>query len=198
MIRVVTGQRVRDAVTGMLLEDVRYEEVPEYMVDQFYDDGTHGDEVANDGTYTNVVEIDDVIGPETAELQLKLINLLLGSEEMGPLGFFRLFALTDEPVSQLPKRIMTEEDLDTKLETWANVFLRMFRKNKDDLYSDFYSLYVPSPPPKPQLPIPPGFNPVEMEALKEEQEAMQSNSGNDLFGGSAAGDPMGGHMGRYY
>ncbi|MCD6386665.1 hypothetical protein J7M23_12940 [Candidatus Sumerlaeota bacterium] len=189
MIRVVTGRRVKCAVTGELLEDVRYEEVPETMKDQFYDDGTHGDEVANDGTYTNIEEINDVIGPKALELEIKLINLLLAAESYGPLGFFRLFTLTDEPVSLIPKRILTEEDLDTKLESWANIFLRMFRKNKDDIYSEFYSLYVPPPPLKPKYPMPPGFNPVEMEKAKEAQKKM---------GVGVLGEPIGAASSRYY
>lgn len=191
MIRVVTGRRVKCAVTGQLLEDVRYEEVPETMKDQFYDDGTHGDEVANDGTYTNIEEINDVIGVEAFELEIRLVNLLLAAENFGPLGFFRLFVLTDDPVSLIPKRILTEEDLDTKLESWANIFLRMFRKNKDDIYSEFYSLYVPPPPPKPKFPMPPGFNPVEMEKAKEERQRMGMETG-------VLGEPVGAASGRYY
>ncbi len=190
MIRVVTGRRVKCAVCGRLLEDIRYEEVPETLKDQYYDDGTHGDEVANDGTYTNIEEISDVVGPGCLAIETRLINLLLTSEELGPLGFFRLFTLTDEPISNIPKRINTEEDLDNKLESWANVFLRMFRKNKDDIYSEFYSLYVPPPPVKPKFPLPPGFNPPEIDKMKEEMEAQERER--------AVGEPMGGASSRYY
>lgn len=194
MIRVVTGRRVHCAVCNRLLEDVRFEEVPETMRDEFYDDGTHGDEVANDGTYTNIEVVDNVIGPECVELEIKLINLLVSSEDKGPLGFFRLFALTDEDVSLVPQRILVEEDLDTKLQSWASVFLRMFRKNKDDIYSEFYSLYVPPPPQKPKLPMPPGFNPPERERLEAEQEQQRGA----FMGEGIMGEPMGGASGRYY
>lgn len=205
MIRVITGRRVNCAVCGKLLEDVQYDEVPETMKDLFYDDGTHGDEVANDGTYTNIEEIKDFIGPECLPLVIRLVNLLVASEDFGPLGFFRLFALTDEPVSLIPKRISTEEDLDAKLESWAGLFLRMFRQNKDDIYSAFYNLYVPPPPTKPKLPIPPGFNPVAMEKMRQ-QGSGQMWQGGPMPGGvmpeaagvGPAGEPVGPATGKYY
>ncbi len=203
MIRVITGRKVKCAVCGRLLEDVVYEEVPETMKDKFYDDGTHGDEVANDGTYTNIVEVNDVIGPECRPLLFRLVNLLSGSDDLGPLGFFRLFVMTDEPVSTVPKSIGVEEDLDTKLESWAGVFLRMFRKNKDDVYSEYYNLYVPPPPMKPKYPVPPGFNPIEAEQREKAGQAQQQRGGmmgpeGPMGSGEVMGEPGAGRAGGYY
>lgn len=199
MMRVVTGRKVNCAVCGKLLEDIRYEEVPETMRDQFYDDGTHGDVQAGDGTYTNIEEIKDMIGSECMPLVIRLANLLLTSEEYGPLGFFRLFILTDEPVSLIGKRILTEEELDSKLESWAGIFFRMFRKNKDDLYSEFYTLYMPPPPMKPKYPMPPGFNPVEMEKMKEAQASQQAGAMMpEYVGREVTGEAEGAASSRYF
>ncbi|HPB32358.1 MAG TPA: hypothetical protein PLB62_12955 [Candidatus Sumerlaeota bacterium] len=160
MIRVVTGSRVVCAVSGQLLEDTIYRDVPEADKDMFYDDGTHGDEVASDGTYTNITIRDDVMSPDSHKVLVKLLRLLENIEMAEPIDFFRLDVVALDPLTSLPHNINEEEERDLKLTEWNDRFLQGFRTNQNVPESPFFPLYVPSPPSYPSLPLPPGFEPA--------------------------------------
>jgi uncharacterized membrane protein YgcG len=201
MVTVIGGNRVRCAVCGALLEDVRKGQVPEIEAKtKYYDDGTHGDVEAGDGEYTNIVEIDHkYIGPECNAVKERLLSLLRYCEDTDSLHFFGLYATTTEPISQITKERYEEQERDAKLKEWEERFLRMFRKNPDDPTSDFYPLYVPLPPEKPTVPIPPGFDPILAEKQREEQQQQQQQqiagggrSWRGARGGGVVGGPAGG------
>jgi len=201
MVMVIGGQRVRCVVCGTLLEDVRRAQVPEIVAKtQFHDDGTHGDAEAGDGEYTNITEHnDEFLGPECNALKQRLLSLLHYCEETDSLQFFRLYATTTEPISQITKSRYEEQERDAKLKEWNERFLRMFRKNPDDPTSGFYPLYVPIPPKPPEAPMPPGFNPILAEQLREEerrqQQQQQQQVTADRWGGARGGETMGGPAG---
>lgn len=195
MVTVLVGQRIRCAVCGTLLEDVRRTQVPEIVAKtNFYDDGTHGDAEAGDGEYTNISERDDeFMGPECNALKERLLSLLRYCEDTSSLEFFRLYATTTEPISQITKGRFEEQERDAKLKEWDERFLRMFRKNPDDPTSEFYPLYVPLPPETPRAPMPPGFNPILAEKQREEQEQQQQQqAAASRWGGARGGGVIGG------
>ncbi len=210
MVMVIGGQRVRCAVCGALLEDVRRAQVPEIVAKtQFYDDGTHGDIEAGDGEYTNITERnDEFLGPDCNALKERLLSLLRYCEEADSLQFFRLYATTTEPISQITKSRYEEQERDAKLKEWNERFLRMFRKNPDDPTSGFYPLYVPIPPETPGAPMPPGFNPILAEKQREEEERQQQQAatadrwsgarGGGVTGGPAGGGSGGASSGAYF
>ncbi len=205
MVMVIGGQRVRCAVCGSLLEDVRMAQVPEIVAKtQFYDDGTHGDAEAGDGQYSNITERnDEFLGTECNALKERLLSLLRYCEETDSLQFFRLYATTTEPISQITKSRYEEQERDAKLKEWNERFLRMFRKNPDDPTSGFYPLYVPMPPEPPQVPMPPGFNPILAEQQREEERRQQqqevtADRWSGARGGGVMGGPAGGRGGSSY
>ncbi len=204
-IRVLSGSRVTCAVCGTLLEDTVYKEVPESQKENYYDDGTHGDAEAGDGTYTNITVCSDVMCPACHSILQKLLTLLSITENTEPMDFFRLNVVTTDPLSSLPKQITEEQNRDIKLSEWNDRFLQMFRVNKNDPNSPFYPLYVPPPPSYPSVPLPQGFTPI-VAATPTPTEGTGGEfmgPGGRMGTGSTAvmgveGEGRGGHMGSYY
>lgn len=190
-IRVLTGSRVQCAVSGEILEDIVYRDVPEWEKDNYFDDGTHGDAEAGDGTYTNITIRNDVMSPTSHVVLQRLLTLTENIEGMEPMDFYRLNVVTSEPLSTLPKQIDEEQDRDMKMSEWNDRFLRMFRVRENDPQSEFYPLYVPPPPAHPNVPLPSGFQP----ALKATPTPAMGQMG---YGMGIEGEGMGGHMGNYY
>ncbi|HOE62189.1 MAG TPA: hypothetical protein PKW18_01880 [Candidatus Sumerlaeota bacterium] len=160
MIRVLTGSRVECAVSGILLEDIVYKDVPESEKNNYYDDGTHGDQEANDGTYTNITVRKDVMSPESHEILKKTLTLMENIEQMESIDFYRLNVATTDPLSSLTNMVEEEKNKDLKLAEWNNNFLRIFRIDESDSNSAFYPLYIPPMPSIPAVTLPEGFKPV--------------------------------------
>jgi len=192
-IRVLAGSRVQCAVSGALLEDIVYKEVEETNKGEYYDDGTHGDAEAGDGTYTNITVKSDVMSPESHEILQRLLSLLETVEGMEPMDFYRLNVVTSEPLSSIPKQISEQQDRDIKLTEWNDRFLRVFRKDENNPKSDFYPLYVPPPPAYPNVPLPDGFQPV---TQATPTPAAGRGIGGEMPG--ITGEGRGGHKGAYY
>ncbi len=189
MVRVLSGFRVQCAVTGVLLEDIVYKEVPEAEKGNYFDDGSHGDAEAGDGTYTNITVRNDVMSPEAHAILQKMMTLLNNIEDAEPMDFYRLNVATSEPLSSLPKQIDEEQDRDIKLTEWNDRFLRMFRQDENDPRSKFYPIYIPSPPSYPNVPLPQGFQPV----VKATPTPTALGQGMNITGEGAQG-----HMGSYF
>ncbi len=156
-ILVLTGQRVTCKVTGQLLEDIHYEYRPEVEKSNFYDDGQQGGDLqANDNIWTNFTEFNDVLSPEANRFKLIYLRLLSICENTNPLEFFRIPVATDEPLTPLPLLSAEEANRDkTFLQEWHKRFLALYRVDPDDPMSDFYPIFVPSPPRHPESPAPP-------------------------------------------
>ena len=183
-IRVLAGSRVVCAVSGRLLEDTVYKYVPEEEKSNYYDDGTHGDEEAGDGTYTNIEVINDVMSPESHSILQKILTLLGDIEDTEPMDFYRLNVVTTNPLSSLAKETEQEQDRDVKLGEWNDRFLQVFRINENDPTSPFYPLYVPPPPSYPNAPLPDNFKPV-----------VKATPTPEAGGAGRMGPGMGGPMG---
>lgn len=155
-ILVLTGEQVKCHVMNTLLEDIHFEYRPESEKGEYYDDGTHGDLLADDNIYTNISERNDVLSPEANRLKRVYLRMLSLVEETNPIEFFRIPVAIEEPLSRLPRMSDEERDRDeTYLREWHQRFLAMYRQDPEDPMSDFYPIFVPSPPRPPETPSPP-------------------------------------------
>jgi len=151
---VIEGTRVYCRVCGKLLQEAIRKQIPatDENKSRYYDDGQNGgDLVANDGIYTNVEISRDYIGPECADVRNKLITFLNRAEKESAVDFFRMTALSNDPVSSLAKTYEKEGQKDEYLKIWRNKFLSKYKKNPDDPNSEFLAIYVPKPPEYPSL-----------------------------------------------
>mgnify|MGYP001391775830 FL=1 len=87
-ISVLVGTRVRDAVTKELLDEPVELKVPETEKGNFYDDGTHGDVMANDGKFAMVEFADDVLGEGSQRAKEQMVKALVVAEDLTPLEFY--------------------------------------------------------------------------------------------------------------
>ena len=167
------GRRVYDAVTyrrnpntAIILDDIRRIDITEDQLSEFSDDGTQGDVEPNDSVYAQILptSTNEYIGAESAFYLEKVIYLLGAAEQMDPLEFFGLTALTSERVSDIPKyrERVAEKDSkiysmtpDGKITGWADSFLRLYRVETDNPDSKFFPLYIPRFPDPPAIPPPP-------------------------------------------
>ncbi len=186
-IRVITGTRVYDALTGQLLDDASKMDVPESEKANYFDDGTHGDLIPGDGEFTRVDEKSSFIGPANQRVKEQLVQALIEAESLDPIKFFGYNVLSTDhgggtsernrawtvvkdpkgkgrmiveaPAAQpviVPKYRDKLAERDDKVKNdWSIRFLQEYRKNKDNISSDFYTLYVPMPPPMPSVLPPP-------------------------------------------
>jgi hypothetical protein len=102
-IKVITGTRVFDAVTMELLDDAVVKEVPESEKANYYDDGTHGDLVANDGQYTRVEEEHDKVGQSSQRVKERLVGALVAADQLSPLEFYGYRIMTTDRVVDVPR-----------------------------------------------------------------------------------------------
>ena len=164
---ILTGQRVRDAITKKLLDDVYYDHVPQNRFAEVYpdprdrpkDDGVWPDLKAEDSIYSNFKVIDDqYIGYETNELRKAEVRMLIATEAVTPQKFFLISVTAADPYSSLPFNIDTEEERDKKIEEWNQRWLAAFRQQpSNNPMSNFLPLYVPRPPSFPYSDPPVGF-----------------------------------------
>lgn len=166
--KVLTGERVYSRLQlgtspPELLQDAEITTVFGMLTDiktKYYDDGTHGDVKANDGIWSYVTERNDVISPAEFRIMNRIIASLSAAEQTAPHEFFRLPVTTTDPLSQMPQSMEWEAQRDEKISEWNRLILREFRMNTDDITSRFWPVFVPPPPPAPEMEIPPGFDPT--------------------------------------
>ena len=186
-IKVVTGTRVFDAVSGELLDDVIEKMVPATDKEQYFDDGTHGDLQADDGQYARIDERSDVLGAGLQRVKESLVQAIVSAADLDPLDFFGYSLMSTERIAHVPRNrawkivpnpdggpgfvlaeMATEKPLlvpkyrdqlakrdDRVKNDWADRFLAEFRRSRDSLTSEFYALYIPTPPQKPTMQPPP-------------------------------------------
>ncbi len=123
-VLVKSGKIVYCAVFNDLLEyDVQFFRVGANQLENYYDDGTHGDEVANDGIASNIEIItDEYLGPfaiqykERLELALERIKIDSNGLEIQdwPLQFYGI-SVAEVPItvkSVMDKDVAPEEEID--------------------------------------------------------------------------------------
>jgi len=183
-IRVLTGQRVFDAVTNALLEDPAYVDVKQSEQENYADDGIRDNGIQNDGVRGDVKTIkDQFIGAETNSIKNRLINLVRNAENLSPMVFFGYHVMAVDPTTQhrdMPNLLVKEAQRDELLRDWNARFLADFRTDKTDPRSGYFQLYVPEPPRMPRFPMPPGYT------SPQKQAEGQAASG---VGGTVGGVP---------
>jgi hypothetical protein len=194
--KVLTGERVYSRLQlgtspPELLQDAEIVSVMGMLSDvrtKYYDDGTHGDTKANDGIWSYVTERNDVISPAEFRIMNRIIASLAAAEQTDPHEFFRLPVTTTDPLSQLPQHMDWEAQRDEKISEWNRLVLREFRMNTDDTTSRFWPVFVPPPPPAPEMEIPPGFDPTG----RTVGGAITASSAYGGYPGGMGADPYGG------
>jgi hypothetical protein len=155
---VLVGERIYCPVTGRLIEDARWQQVWTFEAQRnFYDDGTHGDAVANDTFYTNIRDREDEVSTVAWRMLHQNRQMIGLAAEMEPHVFFKLTATSTAQGSILPNSVSKEREQDARVEEWSGKFLRDYRKDPNDDLSDFYKPYIPLPPQAPDVPPPANF-----------------------------------------
>lgn len=104
LVMVKYGEKVYDALYKDLVRyNVYYIQVPPDTVGvHYFDDGTHGDEVAYDGVPSLItVREDEFFGPFTIIYKKRIENAIKVAEEMGATDFFNTFAASEQPDSSV-------------------------------------------------------------------------------------------------
>ena len=161
-VKVIGGERVYCAVqTGLMLNDAEERLVPEEEARKnYFDDGTHGDEIPDDTIWTNITVVrDKYMGPGANDLLRATLSSLLYNEKIDPMKFYGVSMVSLDSVSELNNALKIEENKDQLVRNWAQKWLARYRVNPDDVESPFYPLYIPPPPPIPAGEVPPGFDP---------------------------------------
>lgn len=145
MIPVVEGELVISAKSGEILQKPEKKMVPETLKDNYYDDGTHGDEVANDGIYSNVVVRKDVISKDEFKQRLMLESLINRISKDNPVEFYRLYVAADGHDPEIPSYSYWKSRRDEFVNDYKARVLAPYK----DANGNFYEVYEP---PKPATP----------------------------------------------
>jgi hypothetical protein len=142
LITVVEGELVISAKSGQILQRPERKMVPETMKDQYYDDGTHGDEVAGDGIYSNVTVRKDVISKDEYKQRIIIETFVGRIARDNPVDFYRVYAATDSYHPEIPSydywRTRKKEFID-------DYRLRALVSYKDEK-GNYYPVYEPPKP----------------------------------------------------
>ncbi|MFB3786574.1 MAG: hypothetical protein ACE15F_09400 [bacterium] len=195
------GEKIYDAVFGDLVDyKVYFIQVPADTIGvHYFDDGTHGDEVAFDGMPSNItINRDTYLGPFAIRYKTILKNAMEHAKEMGALEFYKLNVATENPdsiVTKLPdwEKQMKAEVLDTiasRLNQYEGLDDATYKKSIDPALFESMEGYgglggagmgagglLPDLPPPPGLP-----NPLELNFGMPE--------GTPELDGTAPGSPM--------
>jgi hypothetical protein len=142
MIPVVEGEMVISAKSGEVLQKPEKKNVPETMKDQYYDDGTHGDEVAGDGIYSNVVVRKDVISQQEYKQRVALEALINRISDDRAVDFFRVYIAADTPNPKLQSTQYWRSKKNDFIEDYKNRVLAPYKDEK----GEFYPVYEPPKP----------------------------------------------------
>ncbi len=145
MIPVVEGEMIISAKSGEVLQKPERKMVPETMKDQYFDDGTHGDEVAGDGIYSNVVVRKDVISKKEYTQRIALENLINKMSDDRPVDFYRVYVSADSPNPKIPSTQYWRTKKNDFIDDYKTRILAPYKDEK----GEFYPVYEP---PKPQVP----------------------------------------------
>lgn len=90
LVKVREGEKIVCAVTGKVLKDVEVKEMYENQLagGEYYDDGTHGDDLAGDGILSRVTVRRDLISEEAYAVREKLDRICRTARDMSPVDFY--------------------------------------------------------------------------------------------------------------
>jgi hypothetical protein len=124
-VTVKYGEKIYDALYKDLIRyNVFYIQVsPDSVGVDYFDDGTHGDEVAYDGIPSLItIREDEFFGPFTIIYKKRLEKAIKVAEEMGATSFFSTFAASEQPGSSLKTTTEYTQQFDEVFES-ARAFL---------------------------------------------------------------------------
>jgi hypothetical protein len=192
VFQAIEGRRIYDAVsfrlnpgTARILDDPRRIKVLEDATVNYSDDGrTLGDQEANDGLFSSIEttpSTEDQTGGLSHYYASKIMNMLSAAEELDPLQFYGLIAMTKERFSEVSKereKILDRNAMIYKVDeqnkfvgsTWAERFLDLYRLEQGNPESPFFPLYIPRPPAPPAVAPPTGWMPPQGIKSPEQQE----------------------------
>lgn len=125
VVTVKYGEKIYDALYKDLVRyNVYYIQVPpDHIGVDYFDDGTHGDEVAYDGIPSLItIREDEFFGPFTIIYKKRIEKAIEVAEKMGPTTFFNTFASSEKPGSKLKTTSEYDQQFDEVFES-ARAFL---------------------------------------------------------------------------
>jgi hypothetical protein len=130
---------------GKELRKPKRKEVLESQLSGFYDDGTHGDEVAGDGIYSNVTEERDRLDDQCWEELQSFRRLVEHAQQDSPVEFYMVYSATEDPQSNPPSPIPTygywASRRDSSDGFFSDYTTRIFAPFKDPITKEFYKHY---------------------------------------------------------
>ncbi len=181
---VLVGRRVYDAVSGGLLEDAVRISVRAEDLETFPDDGVTDNGIAGDGIHGNVNTFrNDFIGQFSNTMKNYLIHAVSNAEQIDPLVYYGFHVAKIDPAqveglkryglplpgdqeimavpnveSDFASVIKLEHDRDELVRQWNYEFLANYRVVANDPQSEYYAVFIPSPPLTPaNYPVPSGY-----------------------------------------
>jgi len=196
---VLTGRRVYDAVSGGLLEDALEITVRKEDADAYPDDGINDNGIAGDGVRGNVnTSRNQYIGYYSNLIKNYLVHAVHNAEQIDPMVYFGAHIAKMDPtpteglkrygrplpgdsdleqvvqvgtVPEMPSIINLERDRDELVKRWNKTFLARYRVDPNDPQSEYFPVFVPSPPlTPPDYPVPAGYVAPQAVAKAEEKQ----------------------------
>lgn len=139
LVTVIEGERIYDAVTGELLEKPKTRQIPIAQIgNNYFDDGTHGDEVAGDGIYSNIVERRDVIGTKTEQIKQSLLREIKKMKQDCAVEFYELPVAALDRNTILPSHNALNKQKQDFISDYENRVMAPYK----DADGKFYPVYV--------------------------------------------------------
>lgn len=194
---VLVGRRVFDAVSGALLEDAVKISVRASDLEAFADDGISDNGIAGDGIRGNVnTSRNEFIGQFSNTMKNILINAVSNAEQIDPMVYYgyHIAKVDPTPVEGMKRYglalpgeqdaldvlavepdfasiIDLEQARDELVRQWKYEFLANYRVVASDPQSEYFPVFIPSPPLTPaNYPVPIGY--VAPQAVAKANEAV--------------------------
>jgi len=227
-VDVLTGRRVYDAVSGGLLEDAVEIAIPATDVTgdkaKFLDDGLHDNGIAGDDIRGDVQTFTgQYIGQFSNLMKNYLVHAVRNAENIDPMVYYGYYVskidppvegmkryglplpgardemIVKESLPDMPNVLELESDRDELVRRWNHEFLAEYRVTPEDPQSEFFPVFIPSPPFTPtNYPVPNGYvSPQSLGIANEASEsaaaaAVAANAATQGASNAAADDLMGG------
>ncbi|MCX7918850.1 MAG: zinc ribbon domain-containing protein [bacterium] len=127
------------------LRQPKKREISESELSGFYDDGTHGDEVAGDGIYSNITEQKDRLCEQCWGQLQSLRRLVDFAKNDSPIEFYMVYVASEDPVTNPPSPIPTYGYWASRRDGtdgfFADFTTRIFAPFKDPITKEFYKQF---------------------------------------------------------
>jgi hypothetical protein len=144
-VKVKVGEKVICAKTDVVLKDVEVKEIPRSELGEgvYFDDGTHGDENANDEIWSKITIRKDVISEEANSVKEKLEAICDYARDMSPVEFYGVFMASEDRSPNLVSSSFLERRRDEFIIEFRQRALASY-VNPDT--GQYYQVYKEKPP----------------------------------------------------